>query len=250
MLIAGGSDPAGSEIDGTQDSKYNREHSFGNILAKMFGYRPINIALVGAANQGITRSVVEWVTENYDEQKHDLFVLVGWADSSRMEVPYHRPTWYHEQNPHVDWYGKTNDHWMRINPGYKGHRKDEKAFIAEYHHFIALNEILLEVYSSHYILNLQYFLKGKRIPYLMVNTLYMFNNQNIHNKWYTDQIDKKRYIDWNDNEKSFYHRYASEGYKNLKAKYYHHDEEPHNRYAHYLREYVMNNTILDYVDGE
>ena len=31
MLIAGGSDLAGSEIDGSDDSYYNRDNSFGNL---------------------------------------------------------------------------------------------------------------------------------------------------------------------------------------------------------------------------
>ena len=33
MLIAGCSHAAGSEIDGTEDSVYNRQHSFGALLA-------------------------------------------------------------------------------------------------------------------------------------------------------------------------------------------------------------------------
>lgn len=246
LLIAGGSDPAGSEIDGTPDSKHNRENSFGNQLALRLDYKPVNIALAGAANQGISRSAIEWVVENYDKDKHDLFVLIGWADSSRMEIPYHKPTWYHEHNPFVDWYGKTNNNFIRINLGYMGHGREEKDFIAEYHRFMVSNELFLEVLSAHYILNLQYFLKMHKIPYLMCNTLFMFTTGNEHVKWYTDQIDKVRYIDWDDNENAFYYKYASAGYKNLKAKYFHHTEEPHIRYSDYLKEYIMENQLLDF----
>ena len=34
LLIAGCSHAAGSEIDGKEDSKYNREHSYGALVAK------------------------------------------------------------------------------------------------------------------------------------------------------------------------------------------------------------------------
>jgi hypothetical protein len=33
LLIAGCSHTAGSEIDGSEDSKHNRKHSYGNQLA-------------------------------------------------------------------------------------------------------------------------------------------------------------------------------------------------------------------------
>lgn len=35
MLVTGCSHAGGSEIDGTEDSAYNREHSFGNVLGKI-----------------------------------------------------------------------------------------------------------------------------------------------------------------------------------------------------------------------
>jgi hypothetical protein len=53
LLIAGCSHAAGSEIDGTEDSIYNRQHSFGNLLAEKLGRRPINIASSAANNQCI-----------------------------------------------------------------------------------------------------------------------------------------------------------------------------------------------------
>ena len=53
MLISGCSHTAGSEIDGSQDSKYNREHSFGAVLANMMGYTPINMAEPAAPNSSI-----------------------------------------------------------------------------------------------------------------------------------------------------------------------------------------------------
>jgi len=87
MLIAGCSHAAGSEIDGTGDSKYNRQHSFGNLLAEKLGYRPINIAVTAATNMGIARSVLQWFSEQYDPAVQEVFVLIAWAECSRMEMP-------------------------------------------------------------------------------------------------------------------------------------------------------------------
>ena len=65
MLIAGCSHAAGSEINGTEDSIYNRQQSFGARLASKLGYRPINIASNGASNSGIARSVLKWFEKYY-----------------------------------------------------------------------------------------------------------------------------------------------------------------------------------------
>ena len=64
MLIAGCSHAAGSEIDGSEDSQFNRANSFGNVLAEQLGYKPINIAINGSTNSGIARSVIEWYNKS------------------------------------------------------------------------------------------------------------------------------------------------------------------------------------------
>lgn len=244
MLIAGESNTAGSEIDGTCDSVYNRQNSFGNLLAKMFDYDPVNIAISGSANPGIARSVIDYVNTHYDPYK-ELFVLVGWADSVRMEVPFYQKTWYkNEWDKHVDYYSPTHDDYIRINLGYKGNGNKEQEFIEGYHRFMVDNELFLEILSANCALQLQYFLQSKRIKYLFVNTLYMFTQKHDTLEWYKQQINSKRYIDFDDNKEPFYYKYANLGYKNLKAKYFHHDEVPHRLYAHHLYSYVNNNKLF------
>ena len=87
MLIAGCSHAAGSEINGLEDSVYNRQHSFGNLVAFNYGYRPINIAQNGMTNSGITRSILKWIEKFYDPSKMEVFVLVSWTESTRLEIP-------------------------------------------------------------------------------------------------------------------------------------------------------------------
>lgn len=243
MLIAGGSDPAGSEIDGNEDSEYNRKNSFGNLLANKLNYRPINIAIAGSTNTGIVRSVQEWFAECYDRDNMNVFVLVGFADSIRMEAPWHRPTWHNENNPYADWFSKTCTEYMRITPGLKKYNDDED-FIDEYLRFMVYGQTYLEIYSINVILQLQYFLNLKKVPYLLCNTLYMFTKDTPQLKFYFDQLDKSRYINFDNNDESFYTKYANLGYKHDLAKYNHHGVEPHKLYAEYLEKYIIDNKLL------
>ena len=87
MLIAGCSHTAGSEIDGNIDSMYNRQHSYGNQLAKKLGYSPVNIAICGMTNSGIARSVLDWFHTCY-KNNLEVFTLIGWSDSIRIEAAH------------------------------------------------------------------------------------------------------------------------------------------------------------------
>ena len=101
-LVAGCSHSAGAEIDGNEDSLYNRDNSFGSLLCKKLGYEPINIALGGATNSGIARSVLRWINENYKPNEMEVFVCIGWTESSRLEVPAQdRPGNFLLNNPSV-----------------------------------------------------------------------------------------------------------------------------------------------------
>lgn len=243
LLIAGGSDPAGSEMDGSEDSIFNRQNSFGNLLANKLNYRPVNIAIAGSANTGIVRSVLEWFDTQY-KPNMNVFVLIGFADSIRMEAPWHRPTWHNKNNPHVDWFSETSIDYMRITPGLKKYNDDED-LIEDYQRFMSCAEPYLQIYSANLILQLQYFFRSKNIPYLLCNTLYMFDKENKQLQWYLKQIDSIRYINFDNNDESFYTRYANQGFKNPLAKYFHHGVEPHKLYAEYLHEYIIKNKLLE-----
>lgn len=242
LLIAGCSNASGSEIDGTPDSKYNREKSFGNVLACNLGRKPVNIAMRGISNPAIARSVLEWFNDQHTENM-DVFVLIAWTNSSRMESPLHRPTWYNEQNPHADWVSATSFDFLQINHvNIPGHA-DEKAIYERYCNFIINEEIFLEILSANLSLQLQFFFKSIKIPYLQVNTLYQFTEPNQHTSFYLDQIDSLRYLNFKDNSEPFYYKYANMGYKNYKAQYFHHGEEPHRLYAEHLHDYIVTHNL-------
>lgn len=235
ILITGCSHAAGSEIDGTADSPFNRSMSFGNKLAELLGREPINIASAGSTNPTIARNVLEWCDRNYQD---DLFVLVCWTESARFELPVIRPTWYELNNPAADWFSNSDRLYLRINQGWSGKGSWEETIIPKYQIFIAENLYFMEILSVNLVLQLQYFFQSKNIKYLMVNTMHMFGN-NVHLTPYFKQIDRNRYFHFDNNDQSFYIKYKNAGYTNAKAQYWHHDQTPHELFSKELFNYIQ-----------
>lgn len=239
LLISGCSHAAGSEIDGTSDSSYNREHSFGNLLAEKLGRRAINISLSGSSNQGIARTVLEWYEKSYNADTMDLMVLVAWSESSRMEIPMYRPTHYEDWNKSSDFVSEVSQGFCRVNFGYKGTHKEEQEMIARCHAFMVdpMNQVYLETISACMVLKMQYFFNLHNIPYLMCDTMHMFS-ESEHLDFYMSLIDKTKYINIRNEDDSFYWKYNKLGYKNARAEYWHHDEIPHRLFADELFQFI------------
>ena len=243
-LIAGCSHIAGAEIDGEMDSTYNRDSSFGSLLVQKLGYEPCNIALNGATNSGIVRSILLWFNENYNPEEMEVFVVIGWTESSRLEVPAEfRPANYYLGNPYVHWYDSSANSFTRINFGWYGDRPDEKELVPQYHKFMAENPLMLENWAATYVLQIQYFLKSLNIPYVMCSTMHMFQPREHFTSYLVNLIDETRYYNLRTNQDgAFYWKYKNLGYENTKAKYWHHDEEPHRLYAEELYKFIGEQT--------
>lgn len=235
LLISGCSHAAGSEIDGTQDSKFNRSHSFGAKLADKLGYTPVNIAMTGATNSGIARSVLEWFDTQYTTGT-EVFVLVAWTESSRLEVPMARNYPYHRSNPSADWFSNSAKNYMRVNMGYPGGDLEERKLVPYYQEFVARDLNYLELQGANYVLQLEYFLKMKKIEYAMCNTMDMFT-QTPHLDFYLNKIDKTRFMDLG--SRGFYWKYKEAGYQQQNSKYWHHNEMPHSLYAEELYNFIQ-----------
>lgn len=241
-LIAGCSHSAGSEIDGNEDSLYNRDHSFGSVLATKLGYEPVNIAITGATNSGIARSIQLWFKEHYDSTSMEVFVIVGWTEGSRIEVPSAQlGQGFLSSNHAAAWYDVTAGNYHRLNYGWDGHTEEQKKLIAVHKPYMVDNPIILETNSINQVLLIQYFLKSLNVDYIMSHTMYLCTpNDYLH--YYLGLIDQSRYykIDANE-ETSFYWKYRKMGYINEKAKYWHHGTEPHRLYAEELYTFIKEN---------
>lgn len=238
LLISGCSHAAGSEIDGSEDSHYNRENSFGNLFARSMGFRPVNIAAGASNNQCISRTVLEWCNEFYNPDTMDLKVLIAWTESTRLDVPMNRSTWYEHWNTASDYVSKVSREYIKVNLGYKGLDTEEKDIIKNYHEFIIQNPVFIEILSANIVLQMQYFLKLHNIDYVMCNTMHMFGNFR-HLDFYLELIDKNCYMNMRDNDNCFYWKYKNLGYENPKAKFWHHGEIPHQLFADELKKFYI-----------
>ena len=248
LLIAGCSHTAGSEIDGNEDSSYNREHSYGGIIAKELGKRAINIAQPGATNAGIARQVMFWFNENYYPETMDVNVLVGWSETTRMEIPSETMRNYQTSCTKADWYDQSAESYFKVIIGWNGHGEEEKHAIPLLHRFMVENQGYLQVSTHNTILQLQYFLQANNIDYLFNNTMPLYC-QNLNKKEHavknlTRLVDKTKYYKMNNGNQAFYIKYKNMGYTNDKAKYWHHAEEPHRLYAEDLLEFNEINKCL------
>jgi hypothetical protein len=238
VLVAGCSHAAGSEINGLDDSRYNRVNSFGNQLAYKMGYEPINIALNGSANPSIARSVLHWFDKFYDPTTMTVFPVVAWTESIRMEIPGLHKYTYRASSKWPDYFDETSELFMRINMGFKGSKTEEIELIEYFHDFIPRNETFLEILSANLALQLQYFFKMHKLNYVMCNTMHMFTFPSETLETYTGLLDKSKYMAWDNNEESFFWKYRKAGYENPKAKYWHHNEVPHSLYADELYKFI------------
>ena len=241
LLVAGCSHSAGAEIDGTEDSAYNRQHSFGNILGTKLGRRNINIASSGSSNSTIARSVLEWFAREYDSETMDVFVVVGWTESSRFELPVdNREAFYELNSPSIDWISQSSKPYIRINLGWTGADEWEREMLPFYQKFIIENLPYLEIVSANLVLQIQYFLKMHGVEFIMCNTMHMFKHHPGLD-FYLSMIDTTRYVNFDNNDNCFYWKYRNAGYTNPKAKYWHHNEVPHSLYAEELLTFISSN---------
>lgn len=243
MLIAGCSHAAGSEIDGTSDSKYNRDNSFGNTVAKTLGYEPVNICQLGFANSGIARSVVNYCMHHTEQPS---FVLVAWTDSIRVEAPFFPTSNYKDSNEAIDWYDSSAEDYLRVSALITNLAiESQREAMLDFQSFTIRNEVYNEINNIIHIINLQNYLKLKNIPYVMVNTNYMFEKMHSSILWYFQLLDEKRYPNFRNNKENFYPKYKRLGYENKLAKYFHHGIEAHQAYAKYLTEYILENNLTE-----
>ena len=243
LLSVGCSHAAGFEIDGTEDSVFNRQHSFGNILGNKLGYRPINIAFPGSTNATIARGTMEWFSEVYDPDVMKVFVLVAWTDATRMELPSRVVSPYNTSYPFGDWNSPSIENYKRILLGYHGYNPEQQSFIRNYHNFIMMNEQYLQIASVNMALQMQYFFSLHQVKYLMCNAISAPRRSKCLD-FYLNQIDSNRYRELDNERETFYVKYRDEGYINPLAKYWHHGEKPHELYAEELLKFIESNKCL------
>lgn len=244
LLIAGCSHAAGAEINGVEDSVYNRSNSFGNILSRKLGMIPINIAQHGLSNQGIARIIMNWFHYQYNPDIQDVHVLISFTESVRVEFPRRDSI---ENSTSIttrsaNWLDASTDLYYRFSMGdYAGKNDAETYALENAQRFIVENETFFEVSSLYNVILLQQFFKAHNIKYMMCNTMHMFTGYVKQIENLLPLVDLTKYRHMMHDDESFYIKYKNLGYTNQKAKYWHHSEEPHRLYADDLYNFIEEN---------
>jgi len=239
LVAVGCSHTAGAEIDGNTTSFYNRQNCFAAQLAKKLGYNYINVSVNGASNQFIHRKVIEYIT-NYMENPKEVFFLIGWTSSERMELRY-------SENNDFEYLNFADLEDRKYFPFTSGtHKKiilDDKMkklnkftdILFDYH--LKENERATLAYST------QQTLKSLEIPY------FMFNSCNgIERTEYTgaiiDKLDRTNYYE-PDNGDYAYFPYCKFVLKHENfAPYWHHFKPAHDDYTNVLYSILKERNII------
>jgi len=244
LLIAGCSHASGSEIDGKEDSQYNRDHSFGSLVAKKLNRKSINISQVGATNTGISRQVMQWMHNVYDPETMNVNVLVCWTEPTRLEMPSEKERNYQSASSHTAWYEKGSDYFYKVIIGWNGGDEEEKRFTPDLHKFMVNHQPYLEVQTYNLILQIQFMLEAFKVPFMMLNTMPFFLDDINGVKNLLPLVDDNKYYQLNNKDEAFYQKYQKLGHVNDKAKYWHHGEEPHKLFADELINFNEENKCL------
>ena len=233
-LVAGCSHSAGFEIDGSEDSAYNRAHSFGNVLSTMLSLDAHNISLGAQSNSAIARSVIDYCEHNTDVE----FVCVGWSEMTRVSLPSGHDVDHLGSNKTVDTYTNINSRFLEINSGWPGFTDYEKSIMPYWHEFMVKQADILDLITVKDILLLQQYLDSKEIDYVFCNTMLPYRPTR-YTEWYWNLIDDAKCM-WD--HEGFFFKYKALGYENPKAQYWHHDEEPHRLWAQELFDHIKQRT--------
>jgi len=229
-LIAGCSHSAGFEIDGTEDSVYNRSKCFGAILSGMLQLTPHNISLGAQSNSAIARSVIDYCESDPDVE----FVVIGWTEMTRIDLPSGHDVDHDGSNPAVDTFTKINKRWLQINSGWEGFTPYEKSIMPYWHEFMYNKTDILDLITVKEMLLTQQYLQSRGIDYVFANTMLPYNPTR-YTDWYWKLIDESKCM-WD--AEGFFFKYKELGYENPKAQYWHHDELPHRLYAEELYNHI------------
>ena len=110
--------------------------------------------------------------------------------------------------------------------------------------FIVDNERYMVLNSMNYVLQLQYFLNSKNVKYVMCNSMPLYEKPYSHLGFYMSLVDATKYYGVHHPDEAFYGKYKKLGYTNPKAKYWHHDEIPHELFANDLLNFMEENQCL------
>ena len=243
-LIAGCSHTAGFEIDGTEDSEHNRQHSWGNQLAHMLGMEPVNLAIGGASNPAIMRQVTDYL-HRQDTVPQNFFVIIGWTECLRTELPSGWDVDVRDNNSAVHHFTHSILPFLQINPGWQGNTEYERDTLRYWHRHMVEWEDIFAVHSIQTALATQWYLESVRIPYVMCNTMWNWK-LNRYTESYVNKIHQTRYYQYGNDAECFYDAMKPKYGENPLAQYGHLGVEAHTAQAQRLCQHIKQYNLTVY----
>jgi hypothetical protein len=187
---------------------------------------------------------MNWFHYQYNPEIQDVHVLVPFTESIRIELPRmdEKEDAISITTRSASWLDRTSNDYYKFSMGnHKGKTDEEDEVFQSATKFIVKNEIYMEIQSAYTVILLQHFFQSKNIKYVMCNTMHMFTSYIKQIENLLPLIDQTKYRHMMHEGEAFYPKYKNLGYDNLKAKYWHHNEEPHRLFADDLYQFIEEN---------
>lgn len=239
LVTIGCSHSAGSMIDGRNGTSwYNKQHSFGGLLAKKFGMNHYSLGVPGGSNQYIYRSTIRFIN-NYMHELDDYIFLLGWTSTLRMELRYP------EKSPHIhNIVGDFLDlKYVPFTPGTDTnlwHTEELRAMSRLTPLIFYENQ--LETDWAVYAYTLQEIFKKNKLKYYMFNTCHDLPINN-DNREIVQSLDTKFYYNPTDFSSSMLNWALNLGFE--KTSCWHLKADGHEAWAEHLENLMSEQRLLE-----
>ena len=228
LVTIGCSHTAGSMIDGRNGTSwFNKQHSFGGVLAKKHGINHYSLGVPGGSNQYIYRSTVRFIN-NFMHNHDDYIFLIGWTSTNRMEMRYP------ENSPHthkvIGDFLDTKYVPFTIGTNPSLYHTNELKQLDKLTPLI-FYENQLEADWAVYAYTLQHIFRNKNLKYYMFNTCHDLP-VNDDNQEIVDKLDTDLYYKPTDFDNSMLYWALNQGFE--KTNCWHLKADGHAAWAEYL----------------
>lgn len=239
LVTIGCSHTAGSMIDGRNGTSwYNKQHSFGGLIAEKYKMSHFSLGVPGGSNQYIYRSTIRFIN-NFMNDSDDYIFLIGWTSTNRIEMRYPENSNYTHKIVGDFLDTKYIPFTVGTNPAL--YHTTELKQLDKLCPLIFYEDQLATDWAV-YAYTLQNLLKNKNIKYYMFNTCHdipvLDDSKDIINA-----LDKDLYYNPTDIDYSMLYWALNKGFE--KTSCWHLKADGHAAWAEHLEDLLKKQGLLD-----
>lgn len=204
LVINGCEVSVGSNVinSGILDNPTIRNNSFGSILAKHLGRKPVHLSLHDASNDWIARSSAAWVGDNIDKIRNkeiDVIFLVHWSKAEKWEFRFPE---YSEPTPFINFHHDYAYKTVSMNPAQTNLKGFQKKLIKWFERIFVEDSTFWSDNKIKNIIFLQELLKHNNCKFWF-NHAYDTLNPSITTNSLLNLLDVKYFPHYLDDENTF-----------------------------------------------